>query len=281
MCSFKRIIYFLLFILVFTLLIFYQFSDNYFPHIERIHFPKIDTTFDLQHTFLNRKRTKSSIYNLISFATHKIQHSETISKIYSKYTTEVPRRSSNSLINEVDSNTELLPISKIQLKEQSLKAYSKYKATFRSSTVDIVTKSDNEKSTNYHDHSWIRTFNHTIDYGDKTCDETKNGNPNRAKFVRLLNHWNMISQNYNIPYFLVYGSLIGAVRNADFIPWDHDMDIIVDETFYETLSKIDNIRNFTSSDNGSNFHLVVQNYFRSDYSNMHKPRQNCLGQVRL
>ena len=27
------------------------------------------------------------------------------------------------------------------------------------------------------------------------------------------------------------------------------------------------------------FHLVVQNYFRSDYVNVHKTRQNCLGQV--
>ena len=60
MCSFKLIIYFLLFIIVFTLLIFYQYSDSYFPRIDRIHFSKIEETFDLQQTFLNRTITKSS-----------------------------------------------------------------------------------------------------------------------------------------------------------------------------------------------------------------------------
>ena len=73
--------------------------------------------------------------------------------------------------------------------------------------------------------------------------------------------------------------MISAIRNADFIPWDHDMDIFVDESYYEIISKVDNNRNFTPNANDPNFHLIVQNYFRSDYSNLHKTRQNCLGQV--
>lgn len=126
---------------------------------------------------------------------------------------------------------------------------------------------------------WIETLNYTIDYGDNTCNENKNGNPSKINFVRLLNYWKSISKKYKIPYFLVYGSLIGAVRNADFIPWDHDMDILVDEIYYEILAGIDNNRNFTQSASDNRFHLVVQNFFRSEYSNMNKPRQNCLGQV--
>ena len=125
---------------------------------------------------------------------------------------------------------------------------------------------------------WIDISNHTVDYGDQTCKQ----NQWKDTFVRLLNHWVSISKSRHIPYFLVYGSLIGAVRNADFIPWDHDMDILVDEAHYETLARIDNKRNFNPGDsNDTDFHLVVQNFFRKEYDNMHKPRENCLGQVNL
>ena len=136
-------------------------------------------------------------------------------------------------------------------------------------------------NTSFYDNAWIDNQNYSIDYGDNSCKETKNGNPNKKSFVRLLNKWKVIANMYNIPYFIVYGSLIGALRNADFIPWDHDMDILIDEAYYETIFKIDNNRNFTSSVTDPNFHLVVQNYFRSDYSNMNKKRQNCFGQVIL
>merc|ERR1712179_62713 len=85
---------------------------------------------------------------------------------------------------------------------------------------------------------WIDISNHTVDYGNQTCKQ----NQWKDTFVRLLNNWVSISKSRHIPYFLVYGSLIGAVRNADFIPWDHDMDILVDEAHYETLARIDNKR---------------------------------------
>ena len=138
--------------------------------------------------------------------------------------------------------------------------------------------STNENAAIYQN-AWIDKLNFTIDYGDKTCKEAKNGNPKKQTFVRLLEHWILLSKMYDIPYFIVYGSLIGAVRNADFIPWDVDMDILVDEVYFETISNIDNKRNFKATVTDPNFHLVVQNSFRSNYSNMYKEAQDCLGQV--
>lgn len=42
-----------------------------------------------------------------------------------------------------------------------------------------------------------------------------------------------ISKNNNLKYYLAYGSVLGAVRNKGFIPWDEDIDIIVDIDNYK------------------------------------------------
>lgn len=41
----------------------------------------------------------------------------------------------------------------------------------------------------------------------------------------------------NIPYFMVAGTMLGAVRHKGFIPWDDDMDFGVPRAYYEKLKK--------------------------------------------
>ena len=127
---------------------------------------------------------------------------------------------------------------------------------------------------------WIDILNYTVDYGDLTCSENKM-HPEEYVLVQLLNNWKTTSEKYNISNFLGDGSLIGAVRNAHFIPYDTDIDIMVDEKFYEAIARIDNKRNFRENPNDVRFHLVVQPSFRDRYQNKIKLRQNCLGEVKI
>lgn len=47
-----------------------------------------------------------------------------------------------------------------------------------------------------------------------------------------------ITKKHNINYYLAYGSAIGAVRHNGFIPWDTDVDIIVDIDSYDYLDDL-------------------------------------------
>jgi phosphorylcholine metabolism protein LicD len=56
--------------------------------------------------------------------------------------------------------------------------------------------------------------------------------------VELLKQTIKILKKFNINYFLISGTLLGHVRHNGFIPWDDDIDLIVDETILEKLPLI-------------------------------------------
>lgn len=49
-----------------------------------------------------------------------------------------------------------------------------------------------------------------------------------------------ILERHNIPYFIAFGTLLGAVRHKGFVPWDDDFDLFLfDETYEEAMSHLE------------------------------------------
>lgn len=47
-----------------------------------------------------------------------------------------------------------------------------------------------------------------------------------------------VCENYQIPYYLIEGSLLGAVRHQGMIPWDDDIDLGVPRSHYPALLEL-------------------------------------------
>lgn len=77
--------------------------------------------------------------------------------------------------------------------------------------------------------------------------------------VEMLKYINEICKKNNIDYFLIGGSLIGAIRHNGFIPWDDDIDIALTYKNYKRLC--DAIK----KDNNSRYellnHEIQEDYF--------------------
>lgn len=62
--------------------------------------------------------------------------------------------------------------------------------------------------------------------------------PLQTKQLSMLREIDRLCEEYDIPYLLVFGTLIGAVRHQGFIPWDDDIDIAMRREDYERFATI-------------------------------------------
>lgn len=60
----------------------------------------------------------------------------------------------------------------------------------------------------------------------------------QENLLEILNQIHIICERHNLHYFMIGGTLIGAVRHRGFIPWDDDIDIGLPRSDYEKLISI-------------------------------------------
>ena len=49
----------------------------------------------------------------------------------------------------------------------------------------------------------------------------------QSREVQLLDEFARVCRKRGIPFFLAYGTCLGAIRHKGFIPWDDDIDVFV------------------------------------------------------
>ena len=83
----------------------------------------------------------------------------------------------------------------------------------------------------------------------------------------ILDEFVKICEKYDLQYFLIGGTLLGAVRHKGFIPWDDDLDVSMPRKDYNEFLKI--------ASNEINSNYIIDNINTNDkyYSNFTKIRK--------
>ena len=103
------------------------------------------------------------------------------------------------------------------------------------------------------------------------------GNKYRETLAGILRHWDKLAELHNISYVIGLGSLLGFHRNGDIIPWDDDVDVLVDITQYQKLRSFAEERSFVQGWD-KKYRMVVQPDFEQKREKRRR-RFTCYGKV--
>ncbi len=97
---------------------------------------------------------------------------------------------------------------------------------------------------------------------NKTYNPEDNSILRRLQLVELdlLNRFTRICEKYGLRYYLIGGTMLGAIRHKGFIPWDDDIDVAMPRPDYEIFLEI--IDKELESGYGFNNYKTSKNYRR-------------------
>ena len=58
-----------------------------------------------------------------------------------------------------------------------------------------------------------------------------------AHLLGIVKAFDKVCRNHSIPYYIIGGTLLGAIRHKGFIPWDDDIDVGVPMPYYDELMR--------------------------------------------
>lgn len=82
----------------------------------------------------------------------------------------------------------------------------------------------------------------------------------KACLLDMLSYVDDWCNNHNLRYYLMYGTLLGAIRHKGFIPWDDDIDIAMPRKDYDRFMKT-----FSSEDVNNRYSVVNINNTKGYY----------------
>ena len=148
-------------------------------------------------------------------------------------------------------NDELKSVTTGDIKTDNMEAYPSKKID-----LDIYPKTDE----NYSGYGEISSCKKNLD---------------RFTLAKLFEYWRKLAERENIEYFLTCGTLLGAYRNGDIMPYDTDIDILVNRSDFLKIKKHRTRKKFSGFENEIN--IYVQKDFYQPYEK--RRRHMCSGKV--
>ena len=93
----------------------------------------------------------------------------------------------------------------------------------------------------------------------------------QQKLLVLLKNFHQFCVANDIKYSLDWGSLLGAIRHKGFIPWDDDLDIMVDRENFEKINRLIEISDNLAYEHGTIESLWI-NRVRLDSESLSNPK---------